>query len=161
MMNRIRWNIGALALVVGLGLGVAAPAAAQEPAQREGARMEHRRPDPQRMIERRVAMLTEQLGLTPDQAAHVREIFAQEAEQRKAIFEKAGFEPGRARRARDGQRPTERQGDDAQRAALRTELRQLHEQTEQQLLALLDEQQKEKYEGMKKEMRSRGRRGRG
>src|SRR5690606_2873906 len=59
MRNRTRWNVGALAFVAGLGLGVVAPASAQEPTQppREGHRMEHRRPDPQQMIEHRVKML--------------------------------------------------------------------------------------------------------
>lgn len=145
MRNRIQWNFGALALVAGLGLGAATPASAQEPAPRQGTRMEQHRPDSQRIIGRRVALLTERLNLTEDQAARVRELFGKEAEQRKAILKKAGLEPGRAHRSRD--------------SLPRTELRQLREQTEQELLALLDEQQKKEYERLKEELQSRGPRG--
>jgi len=161
MRNRTRWNVGALALVAGLGLGVVAPASAQEPTQppREGHRMEHRRPDPQQMIEHRVKMLTERLNLTPDQAARAREIFTKEAEQRKAIFEQAGIEPGKPRGGRDGQPPAMRQGDDPRRDAFRSEMRKLHEQTEKEFVSILDKQQKDKFEGMKKERKERGPRG--
>lgn len=159
MKNRIRWTVGAVALVAGLGMGMAVPGYAQEPAQHQDARVERQRPDRKQMLERRVAFMTERLNLTEDQAARVREVFEKQAEQRKAIFEKAGFEPGKARGPRDGRARGERRVNDDQRAAIRTEMRQLHEQTEQELAKILDEEQQNRYEELKKEMRRRGPRG--
>ncbi len=154
-MSRINIHaaMGTLALAASL-VAVAPPAEAQTP--RDGSRREQaeqmrsRMQNPAERIDMRVRHLTEQLALSSDQAEQVRTILERQQEQMRTSLRENGVMPGeRQRRARRPRLNPE------QRAALRTEIQAQREETQADITAVLNAEQKEKYEALQEQMRER------
>jgi hypothetical protein len=123
----------ALGAVLAAGL-VMAPAAGAQSEQQGRTRPERgERIDPAQRIERRVAMLTERLQLSTEQATRVRQILTQEQTEMRALWQKA--EGG------------------ASRESLRPEMKSLRDRTEQQIEGVLSEQQRTTYRELRETMR--------
>ena len=125
------------------GLALAPQAGAQSEQQGRPDRPRGERMDPQQRLERRVGMLTERLQLSQQQAAQIRQILSQEHTQMQAVRQKA--EGG------------------ASRETLRPEMQSIRQRSEQQIEAVLTEQQRATYrelrESMQKRRGERGERG--
>ncbi len=141
MRTMTRLAFGAV-LAAGLVLAPQAGAQSEQPVRlgRDGQRGE--RMNPEQRVERRVGVLTERLQLSTQQAAQVRQILTQEQTQMQALRQKA-------------------QGG-ADRESLRPEMQAIRQRGEQQLEAVLTEQQRATYRELRESMRKeRGERGEG
>jgi Spy/CpxP family protein refolding chaperone len=132
------------ALAVGLFASTVDAQERPEGDARRGGRGE--RFDPAQMLERRVSFLTERLQLSSPQQTQVRSILTEELTAMQAF---------RTQRGDGAQRDENR----AQRDSLRTQMRTLRERTEQRIEGVLSEQQRTKYQALRKDMKER--RGRG
>jgi hypothetical protein len=113
---------------------------------RDPAQMQQRM---QERLDQRVSLLTERLKLSADQSAKVRQILVQERDQMQAFREKA--------------RSQSEGGQDANRDTMRSQMRTMRDQTEQQIESVLTEQQRTAYKQLRdeqeKEHAARGDRG--
>jgi hypothetical protein len=161
--------VGASVLTV---VAVAKPAQAQQQGgQPQRPRAERIQQTPEQRVERRVAVLTQQLTLSTEQATRVRTILLREAEQTKAVFDRAGIAGPGERRGPRGPRPdstgARQQPTEAERAAwqarmeqrrqqmeqIRPELEKIRTQTESQLAQVFNQQQRQKYNEFRATMR--------
>jgi hypothetical protein len=131
-------KLAIIAMTAALSAAAIAPAQAQ---QREQPSRETRagRMDPAKRIERRVQMLTQQLDLSAEQATKIKAILTQEGEQMKAFL-------GKRDPAGDAQPLTEEQ-----RKSIRAEMQKVREQTSTEITKVLNADQLEKYEELRKQ----------
>ena len=132
-------SVAALLLIL-----LAAPAWSQEPPERErnrGRRGYGGPPDMDQVMER----LTQDLELSEEQATEVRPILEEQREKMQALRDEFG--------------PP---GDETDRDAMRERVREIAEETDEQLAQVLDETQMEEYRKIRHhQMRGRRRGGRG
>jgi Spy/CpxP family protein refolding chaperone len=125
------WKIAAVSALLMLGtylsLGQAPEGAPAPPEGAPRTRME-RGANP----ERQLVMLTRMLNLTADQQKGVRTVLEQQATEMKALQEKAPADPS------TGQTPESRE-------ARMTQMRQIREESNTKIAALLDEGQKKTF----------------
>ena len=145
----MKTSIKSLAFAAALAAGVAfhSPATAQErqggwdgPRREQGQRM-----DPAQRTERRVQQLTQRLQLSSAQAQQIRGILQREQQQFEQFRGARGQEQGRQR------------GDDAQRRQGFEQMRQLRQQTDQQIERVLNSQQLAEYRRLQQERQQFGR----
>lgn len=127
-----------IALTATLSAAAMAPAQAQQP---EPSSREARagRMDPAKRIERRVQMLTQRLDLNAEQATRIKAILTQEGEQMKVFL-------GKRDPAGEVEPLTEEQ-----RKSIRTAMQKVREQTNTEITKVLDADQLEKYEALRKQ----------
>jgi Spy/CpxP family protein refolding chaperone len=118
-MKRTKQIIGAAAIVLAT-LTAALPSPAQPGGQRERIA--------EKMLDRRMAHLKEELKLTPEQEPALRSIFESTARQTMELRKKYG----------------KQNRDQGPNAEMRQELRAIHEQTQEKLRSLLNEEQQAK-----------------
>jgi hypothetical protein len=154
----MKTSIKGLAVAAALAAGVAfhSPAAAQQGGY-EGPRREQgqggQRMDPQQRLERRVQQLTERLRLSNAQQGQVRAILQREQQQMEQ------FRGARGQGRQQGQQQGQQRGDDAQRRQGFEQMRQLRQQTDQQLERVLNSGQLAEYRKLQQERQQRGRDG--
>ena len=130
-----RARLLALGAALAAGLVLVPNVEAQSGEQQQGRPGRGERVDPAQRLERRVNMLTERLQLSTQQAAQVRQVLTQEQTQVQALRQKA--EGG------------------ADREELRSEMQSIRQRTEQQIEAVLTEQQRTTYRALREQMRER------
>lgn len=144
----MKTSIKSLAFAAALAAGVAfhSPAAAQQQGGWNGPRREQgERMDPAQRTERRVQQLTQRLHLSSAQAEQIRGILQREQQQ---------FEQFRGTR---GQEQGWQRGDDAQRRQGFEQMRQLRQQTDEQIERVLNSQQLAEYRRLQQERQQFGR----
>lgn len=99
----------------------------QEDRQRRGG-------DPEERLNRRVSRMTDELKLTTAQAAKVRQILSQEQTEMRALWEKNRPQGDANSGARD-----------ANRDAVRAQMKAIHDRTEKQIDGVLTAQQRATY----------------
>jgi periplasmic protein CpxP/Spy len=124
----------ALGLVVAASGAVLAADLDAQQARERGTQA--RQYEPTQRIEGHVAKLTERLALSEQQQGQVRSILTQQHDQMQALRSQAG-----------------QAGQD--RGAAREQMRSIHETTQQQISAVLTEQQRTTYQTLRQEMRGR------
>ena len=146
-------SIKSLAFVAALAAGAAfhSPAAAQQqqggwdgPRREQGQRM-----DPAQRTERRLQQLTQRLHLSSAQQGQIRGILQREQQQFERFRGARGEGRGQQGQAR-------RNGDDAQRRQGFEQMRQLRQQTDQQIERVLSSQQLAEYRRLQQERGQRG-----
>ena len=139
-----RWRLALASVSALLLILLAAPAWSQEPPERERQRGRGRYggpPDMDQVMER----LTQDLELSEEQAAEVRPILEEQREKMQALRDEFG--------------PP---GDEVDRDAMRERVREIAEETDEQLAQVLDETQMEEFRKIRHhQMRGRRRGGRG
>jgi Spy/CpxP family protein refolding chaperone len=135
MRSMTRLAFGAV-LAAGLVLAPQAGAQSEQQGRPDRGGQGSERINPQQRLERRMAMLTERLQLSQQQATQIRQIMMQEQTQTQALWQKVE--------------------DGASRESLRPEMQSIRQRTEQQIEAVLTEQQRATYRELRESMR-RGR----
>ncbi len=127
--RRIALALGAF-LALGAGALAQAPGNSQAPPQQQGSTAYgHRGMDPERQLNR----LTRRLNLTDDQRAQIKPILEERQQKRMVILQNQSLTQGDAR----------------------AQMRVLHEDTHGRIMAVLNDQQKRKFERIEQARRAR------
>jgi len=152
-LTRPRLLAAATALLAALLLAPQAWAQQGDTPDRPRGDRRGQRMDPQQMLERRVAVLTERLELSSGQGTQIRQILTQEHEQMRALWQQQGAQGGPRRE--DTGRP-----DAASRDSVRTAMRAIRERTEQRIDGVLTAEQRTAYRELRESQRNERRGGR-
>ena len=152
----MKTSIKGLAVAAALAAGVAfnSPVAAQQGGyerQRSEQGPGGQRMDPQQRLQRRVQQLTERLRLSSAQQGQVRAILQREQAQMEQ------FRGARGQGRQQGQQQGQQRGDDAQRRQGFEQMRQLRQQTDQQIERVLSGGQVAEYRKLQQERQQWGR----
>jgi len=142
------------ALIASLMLAPSAFAQGQNPPQQGQGRGE--RMDPQQRMDRRIAMMTEQLQLNAGQQAKIRSIYNDERTQMEALRKNAGDQRLNDRQdpPPNGQRPDSARAGEGRgrgRGGPPPEVRAIHDKTEKQIEGVLNATQLAKYRELRQQ----------
>jgi Spy/CpxP family protein refolding chaperone len=133
MKNRMQWKAAIGAALLGL-CSIAAVAQSAQPADEPAGGPHNQWRRGQGMEDREFGMLIRRLSLTTDQQTGVKALLDQEVTQMKALRTAVPAESG-----------APAPGTPEARQARRTQMTQIHEETETKISALLDDNQKKTY----------------
>jgi len=145
------------ALIASLMLAPSAFAQGQNAPQQGEGRGRGERMDPQQRLDRRIAMMTEQLQLNAGQQAKIRSIYNDERTQMEALRKNAGDQrlDDRQGPPPNGQRPDSARAGEGRdrggRGGPPPEVRAIHDKTEKQIEGVLNATQLAKYRELKQQ----------